>query len=388
MDVGRLKLRHTRRQVGAFACGIAVVALAACSSSAAQSPADTSSSGSSSHGFAEAKAVVDQYTKRPTSVGVTEKIGKSIPKGKTIDFMSLGVPQTQAQLEGMQQAASLLGWKVRVIQAGLTAQSTIAAFNQAVASKPDAVYYTATPRQEINPQIAKLHAEGVAVVGCCSTDQATNGINWLSPGPNQYGGPLQAKLLTAWTVDARQGKSNTVLFYLPEQPITTVIKNYFQSYYKQYCPGCALAIQPTALSDLGQTFPDTVVGYLRAHPNVNYVTFASCQMDTGVHSALALAGLTKKVEFDCDGPATSDYQAIADGQTSAAVGPSQIEIGWRAVDALARIFAGTSLAPANGPPAYWILNSTTIKQYGNTSEYLPFNSNMEEQYKNLWGLTG
>jgi ribose transport system substrate-binding protein len=332
--------------------------------------------------------VVEQYVKRPTSVGVTEKVGKPIPKGKTIDFMSLGVPQTHAQLEGMQQAASLLGWKVTVIQAGLTAQSTIAAFNQAVAAKPDAVYYTATPRQEINPQIAKLHAEGVAVVGCCSTDQPTDGINWLSPGPNQYGGPLQAKLLAAWTVYARQGKPNAVLWYLPEQPITTVIKNNFQSYYKQYCPGCSLAIQTAALADLGQTFPNTVVGYLRAHPNVNFVTFASDEMDTGVPSALALAGLSKKVEFAGDGPATSNYQEVADGQESATVGPSQIEIGWRAVDALARIFAGAPIAPANGPPSYWILDPTTIKEYGNTSDYLPFNSNMEQQFKNLWGLSG
>jgi ribose transport system substrate-binding protein len=386
MDVRKLRPSRTRQPVVVLAAScVALLAIAACASSTA-APDSSSSSGTGTHGYAEAAAVVAQYTKRPTSVGVTAAIGKPIPKGKTIDFMSLGVPQTQAQLQGMTQAAKLLGWKVNVIQAGLTAQSTIAAFNQAVTAKPSAVYYTATPRQEINPEIAKLHAEGTLVVGCCSTDQATNGISWLSPGPNQYGGPLQGKLLAAWTVYARQGKPNAVLWYLPEQPITTQIKDSFEHYYKQYCPSCQLAVQQTALADLGQTFPDTVVGYLRSHPNVNFVTFASDQMDTGVASALALAGLSKKVEFAGDGPATSNFEAVADGQQSATVGPSQIEIGWRAVDALARLFAGSSIAPANGPPSYWILNQKTIKEYGSTSEYLPYNSNMVQQFKTLWGL--
>src|SRR4051794_8902053 len=75
--------------------------LAACSSSGSKDTggggASTSSGGStsasSSSGIADAKAFVAKYSERPTKIPVTAPVGTTVPKGKTVYFISCGTPE-------------------------------------------------------------------------------------------------------------------------------------------------------------------------------------------------------------------------------------------------------------------------------------------------------
>ena len=60
-------------------------------------------------GKAKAKALVDQYSKRPTSIGLKTPVGKAIPAGKKLYFVSCGVEICELEFDVVKQATDILG---------------------------------------------------------------------------------------------------------------------------------------------------------------------------------------------------------------------------------------------------------------------------------------
>jgi ribose transport system substrate-binding protein len=70
-----------------------------CGSSSNNSSGGSSSqaSGDVSAGLAKAEAVVKQASARPSTIGITEPIGKAVPAGKKLAFISCGVEACNVQ---------------------------------------------------------------------------------------------------------------------------------------------------------------------------------------------------------------------------------------------------------------------------------------------------
>src|SRR5690348_15396313 len=88
--------RHRAKIAVGGGVAILLAATAACGSSSSSGD----SSGSSASGRAQAAAVLKQYSSRPTGTGaaklVNTPLGKSVPVGKKVYFVSCGAPACDA----------------------------------------------------------------------------------------------------------------------------------------------------------------------------------------------------------------------------------------------------------------------------------------------------
>ena len=111
-----------RRGLFGAASVIACLALAACGSSSSSSSSTSASSSTgttasaSATGLAEAQAIVAKYEQTPTSITITQPIGKPVPKGKKIDFIDCGIPTCTAVGQSLQAAGAKLGWTVKIVR--------------------------------------------------------------------------------------------------------------------------------------------------------------------------------------------------------------------------------------------------------------------------------
>ena len=86
--------------------GAALVAATGCGS---DSGGSTAQSGGGA-GVVKAQTLAEKATTRPTSLGVLKPIGKPVPTGKKVAFISCGVEACEVQGDIIKQGASDLGW--------------------------------------------------------------------------------------------------------------------------------------------------------------------------------------------------------------------------------------------------------------------------------------
>ena len=104
--------------------------------------ATTTASGAT--GAAKAKEVVDKTLQRPTSIDLNTPVGKDIPTGKKLYFISCGVESCALEADIIKQAADILGWSFTPLQTDGSSQQIQNAWEQVVREKPDGVVYTGT----------------------------------------------------------------------------------------------------------------------------------------------------------------------------------------------------------------------------------------------------
>ena len=134
------------------------------------STAAATNSGSASGASAQPQQIVAQASQRPTAITVTTPVGKTIPTGKKIVFISCGAAQCELQGNIIAQGAAELGWTSSTIATDGSPAQIQNAFNTALRNGANAVILNATLRAEIAPELAAAQAKGVPMVECCATD--------------------------------------------------------------------------------------------------------------------------------------------------------------------------------------------------------------------------
>src|SRR4051794_14213051 len=134
------------------AIGITAVSLFAAACGGGASGGGTTGS-TDSAGLAQAKAVVQKASARPDSLTVTQPIGKPVPTGKKIVFVSCGVEACAVQGPILQEAASILGWSVKQVATDGTPEKVQGAIDAAIRDHADAVIINAADRDALSKQI-------------------------------------------------------------------------------------------------------------------------------------------------------------------------------------------------------------------------------------------
>jgi len=117
-------------------CAVSVLLVAsACGSS---SSATGSSSSVDSAGLKAAKATIAKAAVRPTAVSVTTPVGKPIPTGKKITFVSCGVEACAVQGPILAAAAGDLGWTVDQVATDGSPEKVQGAIETAIRNHADA----------------------------------------------------------------------------------------------------------------------------------------------------------------------------------------------------------------------------------------------------------
>src|SRR5947209_9956781 len=370
-----------RRAAGVAAATlmVAVVAVGCGSSSnSGNSSGASNSGGSTSASIAAAQQVVQQASQRPSTITVTTPIGKSVPSGKKVVFISCGVSVCQMQGQIVAQAAKSLGWSTSTISTDGTPTSVQSAYDTAVRQGANAIVTTAALRAEIASKIPQLQSKGVVVSDCCSTDPVASPFIYNTSTPSQGG--VIGKYLAAEVVSNSKGKASTLYVNIPAFTILGSLSSNFKSAYRQYCPTCGYASIDVAITQL-QNAPNLIVSYLRSHPSVNYVALSVAnELDTGLPAALAAAGLSH-VKIVGQGGGPTDFQYVASGQELALVPFDYYNVDYQMVDALARHFAGAPVALT--PPPQWLVTKANLPS--SHSDLFPNVPGYQSQFLKLWG---
>jgi ribose transport system substrate-binding protein len=367
-----------RRLIGVAALG-AALAIAACGSSDDSSSSTAASSGgNSSATVSEARSVLAEGAKRPSDITVTTPIGKPIPSGKKIVFISCGSAQCQLQGTIVAKAAAHLGWTSQTIATDGSPTQIQDAFTTALRGGADGVILNASTRNAIAKQLEQAKAKGVAYVGCCSTDQIGDGYLYNTSTPEQNA--QIGKYLAAAIVADGKGKANTLYVDIPAFTILGALGESFKKDYETYCPGCGFAKLDVPLPRLADS-PNIIVSYLRSHPDVNYLALSVTDaLATGLPAALKAAGLTK-VKIVGQGGDPTAFQALAQGQILALVPFDYYAVDYQMVDALARHFAGVPIEQT-APPLWLMTKDNMPSDY---TKLFPMVPDYESKFLKLWG---
>jgi ABC-type sugar transport system substrate-binding protein len=371
-----------RRYLGVAAVGAALaVGVAACGSSdknSSSSSSSAASNGASSSTLSQAQSVLDQGAKRPSDITVTTPIGKPIPSGKKLAFISCGTSQCQLQGKIIQEAASHLGWTSQTIATDGSPTQIQNGFTTALRAGVDAVIINAVTRETIAKQLAQAKAKGVAYIGCCSTDSVGDGYLYNTSTPEQNA--TIGKYLAAAIVADSKGKANTLYVDIPAFTILGSLGDTLKKDYQAYCPSCKFSTMDVSIPQLGDA-PNKIVSYLRSHPDVNYVALSVTDaLGTGLPAALKAAGLTK-VKIVGQGGDPTAFQAIAQGQILALVPFDYYDVDYQMVDALARHFAGVPIQQT--PPPRWLLTKDNLPS--DYTKLFPNVPDFQTKFLKLWG---
>lgn len=376
----KLKIGSARLFAAVGAC-VAAFVVAGCGSS--DSSTD-SGGGSGDSAFPTAAKTNAEFEKRPTSVGITEAVGKPIPKGKTIDFIQCGVPACAVAGEMLTEAAETLGWKLNAINAGGTPEEIKAAYQQAISNKPDAVLGSGNPRVLFEPEIQALKKLDIPVIEFFVQEPAGNGITAVIAGEttSEYQGKMLANYILA-NSDNESMEVGTVSANGFET--VTATAETVEKVIGEECAGCSFKRLDVPVASIGSDLPQRVSSFLTANPGIEWTTVGYNDMVVGLPTALKGAGIEDaKLATVNINPAVAPY--LKNGEyLQATVGTSFPEVYWRGIDMLARLFAGVphdaDLDDATLP--YWTITAESVPS---TTEEFPVVEDYQEQFKKLWGV--
>ena len=384
MATHRRLTTHTWRYTALLAALAAALLVATgCGSSGSgndsSAGASSTSSGGVPEGVALAESIVKKAGTRPTTVSVTEPIGKTVPAGKKVVFISCGVEACNVQGKIIAQGAKDLGWSASTIATDGSPEKLQGAFDTALRNGADAVILNAVNRAAVAKQIATAQKKGVAFVTCCSTEKVGNGILYNTSTADQNS--EIGRDLAAQVVADSKGKADTLYVNISAFEILANLGTAFQKSYKDYCPDCSMAAIDIPLTALGKDAPDRIVSYLRSHPKVGYVALSvSDALGTGLPAALQAAGLGGKVKIVGQGASTQIYQYISGGQVQSVVPFDYYAVDYQMLDALARHFAGVPIQQT--APPRWLMSKEGLPS---TSDLFPVVENYRSQFLKLWG---
>jgi ribose transport system substrate-binding protein len=329
----------------------------------------------------EAQTLATKATTRPTSIGLETAIGKAVPTGKKVAFISCGVEACEIQGDIIKQGAADLGWTASTIATDGSPEQLQNAFKTALRQGADAVILNAVNRATVAKQIEEAQQKGVAFVTCCSIEPTGNGI--LENVADRSNSARIGENLAAKVVADSGGKANTLFVNLSAFQILQSLTKQFGSSYKQFCPDCVYASLDIPITSLGKDAPDRIVSYLRSHPQVSYVVLSvSNALGAGLPAALRAAGLADKVKIVGQSADTQTFQDLQAGNIKSVVPFDYYGVDYLMLDALARHFAGAPPQKAN--PPLWIVTPDSMPA-GATQGLFPVVESYRDEFKGIWG---
>ncbi|MBB5158932.1 sugar ABC transporter substrate-binding protein [Saccharopolyspora phatthalungensis] len=374
------RFRWARRAVLAAVTLLLTIVLAGCGAGergAAAGPVDQ-------NGLQKAKDLITQFSSRPTELNVTAPVGKAIPAGKTVDFISCAAADCNVIAGVLRASAAKLGWTLNVINTDGSPESQQQAFAQVVRDKADGVIYIAIDRSVYERFLPELKANGTWMVSACSNNEPGNGIDYAICTPDQQKGA--GKLMAAYMVADSGGQANAVYFNVPAFVNLSKMQDEFLGTMKELCPSCGTATQDIPVTALGNGVPQLIVGYLRAHPEVNYVSLSIDSLASGLPAQLKAAGLDH-VKIIGEGGGDTTWQYIKTGDQIASVPSPFVETYLAGLDSIVRHVTGVPQVPSQ-LARFWVVTKDNVAQTDQkVAGATPVVVGSDRMFHQLWGVS-
>jgi ribose transport system substrate-binding protein len=364
-----------------LAAAAAAAALAGCGSSSSGSGSATASQEQAADAKADvaaARAAIAQYSGKPTAFPVDATL-KHRPEGKTFAYFQCSTPVCGLFAQFVAPTQKLLGYKLKVVKAGASANEVQSAMDSIVSLKPAGVILPAADPNQFLHQMQQLQQSKVPV--------SANGI----VDPQKYGLPvdfinndtdaLAGKLMADWAV--AQGGGEVVFYGVPELSFTPIMRQGFDQEMARVCASCKVRHVDIPVAAIGKDAPSRVVSDLQSHPDTKTAVFSSAETGTGLPAALKAA--QRHVKLMGWGPPPAILGYIKQGQWDAGIGVDGFTMIWAQVDALARMAAGEPVTAGEkqGLPPIQILTKADITF--DPSQGWKAYPDFPQRFAKLWG---
>jgi ribose transport system substrate-binding protein len=338
-----------RKFICVVAACAAMASLAACGDGDdASAPAATSAAAPSTGALAKVDAQVATLRAAPKPLEIPT-LARKPASGKTAYWISCKFPECEAVDPGLETAMKRLGWTLKTLRPDQTPEAVVAAWTQAVAAKPAAIFAVYVfPTDIIKAQLDQAQRNGTSVVlagagaraGEHGIDASIASQPWIA---------ANGAAAADWAIADSKGKADMVTLLDPSIPLHQVAVDAAKSQARSACPDCRVSELPVKLADAGKAVPGEVVSYLQKNPKVDYVlALGNSTLGLGVAQAIKSAGLTAKVGTVLSTP--QNLQAVAKGLEAVAVPTELSSLAWRMADAAVRLAGKESLPPAIADP--------------------------------------
>jgi ribose transport system substrate-binding protein len=310
-----------------FALSVAgLLALTACGGS--DTASDTTAAATDSSAADIASARVTKYLQTITEIDLGEA-PTSVPEAKTVYYIACSVAVCAEIQVGVEAAVKALGWTFKSTSHQDTPETVAAAFDAAIAAKPDVVMSSGNPREWFADQLATLQEMNIPVISWSLPEgyEPGNGIaaNVLSADDYYFYGVLMADYAVA-----NSPNKNIRFVGLPVFPVLSLVQQGFNDEIAAICPDCKVETQEIAISDIGVNLPGQIVSALQADPTLDFIVYAFGGMMYGVPDALDAAGLIDqaKAVSQAGGPMNFDFIAKGRHQIGEVALASEL-LGWQ-----------------------------------------------------------
>lgn len=200
-------------------------------------------------------------------------------------------------LDGAAAAAEFLGWKTTMYDGGGSPTAWNKAFLNAVTSGADAILFTS-----INPLLIQqgLDAAAQAHIPVISASAGSSDPNPTVAAPDGKLWPLldvsqnfvqTGRQIADWIIGDSGGTAN--ILDLTDREYTSGISQVgVIDQINKKCPNCKISTFNFEGATVGTTLAGQTVGYLRTHPEVNYLVAPYDPAAAAIVSAMAQAGIT------------------------------------------------------------------------------------------------
>ncbi|WP_435241924.1 substrate-binding domain-containing protein [Streptomyces cucumeris] len=321
---------------------------------------------------------VDAPWKGPTT-------GPSAVRGKSVVYLAqtLSNPGAAGVAQGVQEAASILGWHARTINGEGTPAGIRAAFERALDLDPDGIVIGGFDPGSVADEVARAEAAGIEVIGWHAT---------AAPGPSAKPGLFTnvtsrvedvARISADWIIARSHGRAGVVLFTDATVPFakhkSDLIKKRLAT-----CPDVKLlSYRNVPIPEAGKRSIGEVRALLSRFGD-KWTDSAAINDLYFRHSAAALraagkdgAGAPYNIGAGDGDP--SAFQRVNGQRYQAATVPEPLsEQGWQIVDEFNRAFAGRSPSGYVAP-----VHVTTAANSGGALSW--DSEGYRQAYRKIWG---
>lgn len=339
---------------------------------------------------------VDAFRADVTELPYNEPV--DLEGGVSLFYVQCGVPVCAEIAIGIEAAADAAGWDYATASHQDTPETVASAFDAALAANPDVVMTSGNPREWFATQLGELESRGIPVIAWSMPEGYEPGdgvdVNLLTDDDYYFYGVLMADYAATNT------ETDQIMFVgLPTFPVLSTVQQGFEDRIAVACPDCEVNVTEIAITDIGTNLPGTIVSALQTDPELDTIVYALGGMLFGVPEAIDAAGLADQASGISQAGGPMNFALIADGQHQVAeVGIASELLGWRAVDAAARILAGDGPGAATPPPLAVIDGRPDVLVSGLPLQILEAESiddptalwpgvvGFQDKFRELWGL--
>ena len=338
--------------------------------------------------MSDAQAIVDKYAK-PVTAWDGPTTGPKAAEGKSIvvlagDMKNGGILGATA---GVQEAAEAIGWTVKVIDGAGSVQQRTAAFDQAMALKPDGIIINGFDAQEQKVGMQTAKDAGIPVVswhaGPTVGPDPDNGIF-----TNVTTDPMEVSAAAAsWAYIDAGGKPGVIVFTDSCCAIALAKADRMKEIIEQL-GGTVLEYVDTPIADTSNRMPTLTTALLQRYGaswthslaiNDIYFDFMGPSL-----AAAGIAGDGQPRNVAAGDGSESAYQRIRSGQYQVVTVAEPLNLqGWQLVDELNRAVQGEAASGYVSP--LHVVTKENIEFDGGDRNLFDPDNGYRDEYKKIWG---